>query len=149
MGNQSAFEAATLDMLRYLKEKKRVMQVRHLQELAEVDREIDAVSITVRLLREAGKNPEPAQEIKTLIPKDLHGKSARAACIEIAKLNSGIVRVSDARDALIAAGILSKKKNAWGIVYTTLTRADEFEKATPGSFRFVPEGKPQEQRLLQ
>jgi hypothetical protein len=102
------------------------------------------------LLRESEKNPQPIVEVKTIIPRDLHGKSAREACIEIAKLNSGIVRVSDARDALIAAGILSKKKNAWGIVYTTMNRADEFEKGpTPGSFRFAPEGKPREQSLLQ
>jgi hypothetical protein len=148
MVNQSTFESATLALLAHLKEKKQAIQARHAQELAEIDREIDAVSTTARLLREA-KKAAPIIEA-TAIPPNLHGKSTREACIEIAKLNNGMVRVGEARDAIVAAGILSSEsKNTWGIVYTTMSRADEFEKAGTGAFRLISGDQPQEQRLLQ
>jgi len=51
---------------------------------------------------------------------------------------------------IVAAGILSPEgKNTWGIVYTTMNRADEFEKAGPGAFRLTSRIQAQEQSLLQ
>ena len=150
MSNDEKFEGAAHELLRYLKEKKQALQIRHTQELTEVDRQIEAVSTTVGLLREA-EHKVPVAEKGLIIPSVLKGKSARAACVEIAKLNNGIVRVSDARDALLAVGILKKRKNAWGVVYTTLNRSDDFEKGPdPGSFRLVGQAQPrQEPGLVQ
>ena len=149
MVNQAKFEGEAHGLLRYLKEKRHALELRHTHEMAEIDREIDAVSITVRLLREA-EHTVPASEKKITIPSDLKGKSARAACVEIAKSNDGVSRVSDVRVALVKAGILKEGKNTWGIVYTTLNRSKDFEKlGTPGTFRLVTANRAEQSELLQ
>lgn len=145
MSNQSRFEGATIELLKHLKSKKEAMQMRHVSELAEIDKEIEAVSITVRLLRESSDAPsEMAEDVKpTIIPNDLTGKSTRVACIEIAKRNNGVVFVSEAKKALIAARILKESKNTWAIVYTTLQRSKEFEKTgVAGGFRLIGSAEP-------
>jgi len=152
MGNQLNFQSATMELLKRLKSKKEVMQARHARELEEIDSEIEAVSITVRLLRETPEGTEPAEQPEpAVIPNNLSGKSAREACIEIAKKNKGIVHVIDAKKALIAAGVLKESKNTWAIIYTTLQRSKEFEKAAgTGRFRLIePESQNPQASLLQ
>lgn len=153
MSNESRLESATLDLFRHLKSKKEALQARHAAELAEIDNQIEAVNITLRLLREQ-QNAESIEELKpAAIPNNLLGKTAREACIEIAKNNGGLVRVADAKDALVAARILKPSKNTWAIVYTTLQRSKEFEKAAgSGVFRLiesVPLKDRQQANLLQ
>jgi hypothetical protein len=148
MSNQATFEVATLDLLKHLKSKKEAMQVRHASELAEIDKEIEAVSITMRLLRETVDSSERTEESKpAVIPNDLNGKSTRQACIEIAKRNNGVVFVGEAKKALVASRILKESKNTWAIIYTTLRRSKEFEKTSvSGGFRLI--SPPKEQRSL-
>ncbi len=144
MSNQAKFESEAMSLLRHLKAKKEMMETRHALELAEIDKEIDAVSITVRLLRETEDSAaKPAITYpQPTIPNDLSGKSTRQACIAIAKQNNGIVRVADAKKALVSARILKETKNTWAIVYTTLHRSKEFEKAPgAGEFRLIEEQK--------
>ena len=140
MINQAHFQEISFGLLRHLKSKKEALQVRHATELAEIDKELDAVSITLRLIQEstkADKSPTPETKPAT-IPGDLYGKSTREACIEIAKRNNGIVRVADAKQALVSAQILKDSKNTWAIIYTTLYRSKEFEKGKgPGEFRLI------------
>jgi hypothetical protein len=150
MSNVSTFENVTIALWRHLKAKKEAMQERHARELAEVEKEIEAVHTTLRLLKES-TNPEVEQIEPTpqQIPNDLVGKSAREACIEIAKRNGGLVRVSDAKKALVAAGILKESKNTWSAVYTTLHRSKEFEKVTGSEFRLTTDGISLQESLLQ
>lgn len=138
MSSESRLESATLDLFRHLKTKKEALQARHAAELAEIDSQIEAVNITLRLLREQ-QTANSIEELKpATIPNNLLGKTAREACIEIARNNGGLVRVADAKEALVAARILKPSKNTWAIVYTTLKRSEEFEKAGPsGVFRLV------------
>jgi hypothetical protein len=135
----SNFESETMELLRRLKLKKESAEKRYAAELEAIDKEIAAVSITLRLLRESPLDGRPASAVEeTVIPKSLFGKSAREACIEIAKRNNGIVRVGDAKKALLAANILKESKNTWAIIYTTLKRSKEFEKGErTGEFRLV------------
>jgi hypothetical protein len=74
-----------------------------------------------------------------VIPKNLSGKTIKEACIEIAKINGGNVRVKKAKDALIVAGVLRRTKNSWGIVNTTLIRSKEFQKhpSEQGTFKYI------------
>jgi hypothetical protein len=139
MSNQPNFQTVTMDLLKYLKSKKEALQARYVAELAAIENEIEAVATTARLIRETGEGFESASEVKpSVIPRDLSGKSAREACIEIAKKNGGVVRVADAKDALVSAGILKSGKNTWAIVYTTLKRSNEFEKGKKsGEFRLL------------
>ncbi len=152
MSNQAQFENEAIALLRRLKDKKESIQARHAEELAEIDKEIEAVSITVRLFREAPGSSNAYEEPRQAkIPNGLVGKSAREACIEIAKRNGGVVFVAEAKKALVGAGILKESKNTWAIIYTTLQRSKEFEKAgVSGGFRLItsPESGAQ-QKLLQ
>lgn len=140
-----------MSLLRHLKSKKEAMELRHASELMEIDKEIEAVSITVRLLREAPAGEGPVEgNSQMVIPNNLIGKSAREACIEIAKANHGLVYVVEAKKALIAAGILKESKNTWAIVYTTLQRSKEFEKTgVSGGFRLLPKQADPQTSLLQ
>ncbi len=67
------------------------------------------------------------------------GKTAKEALIAIAKANEGTIRIVDAKQLLIGAGVIKKPKYAWGAIYTTLTRNHEFEKVPNerGTFRIV------------
>ena len=154
MSNQANFQSATMELLKHLKSKKETMQARHAAELSEIDKEIEAVSITVRLLREAASASEnPVEEIRpTIVPANLDGMSTREACIEIARLNQGFVRIGDAKKALVSAGILKESKNTWSIIYTTLQRSKEFEKAqASGAFKLLtyPTAEAAQASLLQ
>jgi hypothetical protein len=137
MTNLASLQTASLDLLKYLKTKKELILARHTVELTDIDKEIEAVSITVRLLREAeGVNGAPAEALgRAVIPEELSGMSIRAACIAIAQRNNGVVRISDAKKALVSAQILREGKNTWGVIYTTLHRSKEFEK-THGAGEF-------------
>jgi hypothetical protein len=149
--NQTHLQSATIDLLKHLKSRKETVQARQIAELAEIDREIEAVSITLRLLRETAEGSDFVETVKpSVIPDGLAGKSAREACIEIAKRNNGFVRIADARNALVSAGILKSSKNTWAIVYTTLQRSKEFEKAgSTGVFRLIgAPGSPESQATL-
>jgi hypothetical protein len=86
----------------------------------------------------------------TTIPNDLFGKSTREACIAIAKRNNGVVRIAEAKQAIVAAQILKDSKNTWAIIYTTLHRSKEFEKGKgAGEFRLiVPPGEANPQGTL-
>jgi hypothetical protein len=63
----------------------------------------------------------------------------------MAVFNNGVVKVTEAKDALIAAGVLKKTKYSWSVVNTTLSRAKEFEKdhAQNGTYRFLNMQQPQ------
>jgi hypothetical protein len=139
MSNQANFQSASMELLKRLKSRKETIQAKYTFDLSEIDKEIDAVSITLRLLRETAGSTEDVEEAApAVIPNDLSGKSTREACIEIAKSNGGVVFINDAKRALIAAGILKPSKNTWGIIYTTLIRSKEFEKTdVAGGFRLV------------
>lgn len=150
MNNQAKFEGEAMSLLRHLKSKKEAIQARHAAELAEIDKEIEAVSITVRLLREVPQSGDSEEPRQAEIPNDLFGKSAREACIEIAKRNNGVVFVGEAKKALIAARILKDTKNTWSIIYTTLQRSKEFEKTgVSGGFRLILSDTQQQPNLLQ
>jgi hypothetical protein len=150
MNTHAKFESEAMSLLRHLKSKKETVQLRHTAELQEIDREIDAVSITIRLLREAPESDGVIEEVKpSVIPNDLFGKSTREACIEIAKKNGGIVYVGEAKKALVAAKVLKDSKNTWSIVYTTLHRSKEFERTgVSGGFRLISREANSQQNLL-
>jgi hypothetical protein len=153
MRNKAHFQEMTFQLLKQLKSKKEALEARHAIELADIDKEIEAVSITLRLLAEVPETDVPREEIKgpSVIPNDLFGKSTREACIEIARRNNGVVFVGEAKKALIASRILKDSKNTWAIIYTTLRRSKEFEKTdVSGAFRLIsPASQSQQGDLLQ
>jgi hypothetical protein len=140
-GISANFDVEVLKLLSQLKAKKEKLQEQYTNELAAVDREIEAVSVTARLLRQApaGLVSVSITQSRTIIPTNLSGKTVEKACMEIAKKNDGIVRVKEAKDALIAADVLRRTKNSWGVVNTTLNRSNQFEKhgSVRGAYRLM------------
>lgn len=141
MDNTAGFEGEVLVLLHQLNAKKERIQAQYAEALASVDREIEAVSTTARLLREPkGEGAHVAiVQSGVVIPGDLRGKSIRHACVEIARANGGLLRITDAKWPLVDARVVTSKKHAWGAIYTTLIRSKEFEKVPnqPGTFRLV------------
>jgi hypothetical protein len=139
MQTSARFEAEVLSLLAKVKAKKENLQARHKAELEAVDRELEAVMITSRLLRQPTQEGAESTGMVSIIPSDLTGRTIKQACIEIARKNGGVVRVTQAKNALLTAGVLKLTKHSWGIVNTTLIRAKEFEKHPndPGAYRLV------------
>src|SRR5439155_17025870 len=106
--------------------------------LAQTDAEIQAVSTTLRLLKNGHEATGTLATKSLLIPASVFvGKTQRAALAEIAKRNGGIVKVGEARRILIDAGVIRDAKNTWGLLYTTMSRSPEFEKSGRGQFMLV------------
>jgi hypothetical protein len=142
MTSNADFQQQVIALLTKLKAKKEALQKEYESKLLEVDREIESVSTTVRLLRE----PPSVLEVRVsdsssisdgALMNQLMGKTAREALVVIAQSNLGIVRILDAKRLLLGAGVIKKKKFAWGAIYTALTRSELFEKLpdSPGTFR--------------
>jgi hypothetical protein len=136
--DNSKFETEVLSLLAALKIRKQKIQEQFEVEMKAVDSQIEAVSTTARLLRH-GASSTPTIVARGLVIPDLTGKNIRQACIEIAKRNDGIVRVKETKNALVAAGVVRRTKNSWGIVNTTLLRSKEFQKHPTelGTFKLV------------
>lgn len=59
--------------------------------------------------------------------------------VAFAKGHEGIVRVTDAKKALIAAGKThAKTGNIYGHLTGLIERSDEYEKVGPGTYRWIP-----------
>lgn len=134
---ETKFEGELFDLLHRLYEKRKRLQARYERDLAEVDRQIEGVQITGRIMQDPAENG--LDTFDPVIPNNLTGKSVRVACIEIAKQNNGILKVKDAIPMLLGASVLKQKKNAWGIIYTACARSEEFEKdpRSSGTFNLV------------
>lgn len=68
----------------------------------------------------------------------LRGLTQYEALVRIAKDNGGVLRISDARDILIKAG-LSKgsPRNVYGSIYNKLRLSDEFAWISEGTYRLI------------
>jgi hypothetical protein len=140
MESNERFESEVLSLLSQLNAQKEKLQSQHAAEMAELDKKIEAVSTTARLIRDSGEGSlvTIAPRKSMVIPGNLRGKSTREACVQIAEQNNGTLKVGDVKEALVLAGIVRSRKHAWGAIYTALTRSKEFEKGpTPGTFRLV------------
>jgi hypothetical protein len=148
MENNKQFESEVLALLRRFSAKKEQIQAQYSRELAEIDRKIEAIQITAQELRQSAATDAKTElsSDEFVIPPGLRGKNVREACIEIAKQNHGLLKISPASKALVDFGVIQKRKHAWGATYTTCVRSKEFEKdsKTPGTFKLIswrePEG---------
>jgi len=134
------FESEVLALLRQLTAKKEKIQAQYTQELANVDKQIEAVQTTAMLMRESGEGAHVLIARPNItVPGNLHGLSVRAACVEIARQNGGVLKVGEATQALLSAGVIQKRKHSWGATYTACVRSKEFEKddSATGTFRLV------------
>ena len=105
---------------------------RILDEAKEVNQDIAAVERTLSILGEATNDRDD-----TIRPSDIaHCKTQRAALYEIARLNEGIVRATEAGDLIIAAGLTDAKRAS--VIATThrfMSHSNDWEWTEPGTFR--------------
>ena len=151
MEHNAQFEGEVLTLLRRLSAKKEQLQAQYTKELAELDKQIEAVQMTARLMRETSEGIGQLPLSNVVIPPNLRGKSVREACVEIARHNHGQIKISDATPVLLNSGVIRWKKHAWGATYTACARSKDFEKDpnTRGAFRLVGSEVSTQSNLLQ
>jgi hypothetical protein len=100
-------------------------------QLAEVEKELEAIGTTLRLMGYMAPS--------STLGLDLHGMTQLAALIAIAQANGGILTVKTARRMMLKAGMFGNPKNSSSILFTTISRSKRFEKMESGKYRLLPE----------
>jgi len=136
MATTSDLQTAALNLQARLKAKKERLDAQYKQQVDELERQIQAVTTTLRLLHEpdACENSIGGSAVSV---RELERKTAREALKIIARAAGGRVKITEAKPLLIQARILRKTKNTWGVIDTTLKRSPEFEKVPnePATYR--------------
>ena len=130
MGNQQ------LDELVALKDRLQARAVKVKQKLAEIEKQVEAVSITLNLLKRGEDGEEPTVNISA---RELQGMKQLEALVYVAKQNNGRVRIMDAKQLLGKAGIMKLGKNSYGVLYTVITRSGKFKRSGPGEYELLAE----------
>ncbi len=129
-----------VELLKRLAAKRRRTQ----EDLQQLDAQVEAVKITLELLRNSNRLPK-AETLKSpsrLLIGKLSGKTQKQALIELAKSHHGTVKVLYAVKTLTTAGLLKPGRYAWGQLYTLMTRSQEFEKSGRGQFKLKAPPEP-------
>jgi hypothetical protein len=106
------------------------------QQLADAEREYDAVALTMKL---AG------HIVQTGAKLDFSNMTQLGALIAIAKANSGILVVKIARRMMAKAGMFKNPDNASSIIFTAIHRSNQFVKLQSGKYRLKTEEEKRQQ----
>lgn len=120
--------------------KRNEIQQQFTEQLSELDKELDAISLTMRLCRHDGTQPEPDIHdalVSKLRKAKQKGKSQMEALRIIADGYEGSFRVVNAQRLMVETGFIKTPKNAPSVIYTLLGRSEEFEKVKPGEYKRV------------
>jgi hypothetical protein len=116
------------------------MKTRHERELSELSRKLQAVELTVRLYSDGkevpiiGRGKVSAEDIK-------NARTIKDALIRIAELNGGTLRITEAKQLILAAQKWKgKPKNVGPALYHMASEDDRFERIEPGIFRLNRNG---------
>jgi hypothetical protein len=136
-------------LLNDLQLKRQLIVQKFEKSLADLDREIEAVNTTLRLLRKSGATlPQDTEcsesnEQSDFPVEQLQGKTQLEALAFLASANTDhLVSVKAAKALLIKAGLLKDSKNALAMLYTVIARSGKFEKAEPGKYRLIDSSAP-------
>ena len=123
---------ATRQMLNSLLAELYTKQAQLAEEDQETARDIAAVERTMSILEAKPNEPKD----KVTAADIAHCRTQRAALREIARLNEGIVRATEAGDLILAAGLSEAQRSS---IITTIHRymsqSDDWEWTEPGTFR--------------
>ena len=98
------------------------------EQLAEVEKEFEAVATTLKLMG----LPIPGASNLSLA-----GKTHLEALIEIAKANGGLLVVKTARRLMTRAGLFTNPKNASSVLFTAISRSGKFESMGKGKYKLM------------
>ena len=133
MVSGSKIESEGMALLHDLDSKKQQIEAEYSRKLEILNKQIEAVNTTVRLLKQRADSPE--SELSIEVP-NVSGMKQVEAVAAIAQRNNGHVKVKDAVRILKAADILKAKK-AWGALHSVIQRSGRFKKVAPGKFELV------------
>ena len=107
--------------------------------LAEVDEQLRAVEITMRLCRKNGLHEPDAYKS---LASELKGKKQLEALVLIASRSGDSFKVVDAKRLMLEAGLIKRPKNALSMLYTLISRSGRFKRVAPGEYRLITTSQP-------
>lgn len=129
-----------LTVLAKLRAEREVLQGDPRKKLEGHDSRILAIEIAIEELRRRYANGKESPEISLpeIPSSDLRGLTHMDALVKIAERNNGLVKVTEAKHLLIAAGLAKgKPKHIGPHIHHLLMDSPQFERDGPGTFRFV------------
>lgn len=110
------------------------------QKLAEVDEQLRAVELTMRLCQHDGA--QATLDVHDALIAELRkakaqNKTQMDALMLIASKSDGSIKVTNAQRLIVEAGFIANPKNAASIMYTLISRSEKFEKVEPGKYKLV------------
>lgn len=140
MTSTSSLESQVQNLLQDLKKRKEMVLVECENRIKEIDKEIESVSITSRILRRGTPAVSPSQAQAYISLDKIEGKTHVAAMVEIAKSNHGVLLPKEAKRLMVQAGLFKTPQNAAGAIYSALSRSEIFRKVEKGRYRLIEEG---------
>jgi hypothetical protein len=140
MTMQNGFKEHLLNMLTEQRQKRAQIESVIQREIQEVNRKIEALETTLRLYEENHQEETESKQVQTVSPANVaaHAKKIGPALEYIARHQDGVVQYARAAETLRAAGIgRGKLSNLKGHVYRIMQQNDDWEKISPGTFRFL------------
>ncbi len=106
-------------------------------ELQEAETKLQAVVTTIDLLGNASRYTE-AETYPEAYLREFEGLTQVQALVKIAKDNgNNRFKASQAKRLLLAAGLITSRKNASNILYSAIQRSDRFRRVAPGEYELV------------
>jgi hypothetical protein len=133
MYNVTSWEAQTKDLLNFVEQKIKEIQLENEQRLANWIRKKEALEEVLKTYNEVkGINTKPN---KILTAEAFQGKSQREILRLIARNNNDLLVAKEAIELMKSKGIFGNPKNAASIIYSVLSRSPEFEKVGQGVYK--------------
>ena len=144
---QNGLKSHLLQLLADERAKKAPLQ----KQLDVIDARIAAIETTLAIYEESIPKSQKVPKGFTIEELRNNARTHKEALRFIAEhRNGGIVRYSEARDLIIAAGLSEgKSRNVGSHVYRLMHDSDEWEKVSPGVFRLIKTHKQEHLNLIQ
>lgn len=110
------------------------------RKFTEIDGQVKAVEVTMRLVRHNGAQTTP--DIYDALVAELRKAKAEKktqmdALMLIASRNNGHIKVTNAQRLMVETAFIANPKNAASIIYTLIPRSEKFEKVKPGEYKLI------------
>ncbi len=117
-------------------------------QLNQVRTQLNSVTTTLGLLGHKTQKVEESDELNLIFPpQQIKGLTHHEALERIARANNNRLKITEARQVLIAARMISTPKNAYSIISNTIGRVGKFRKIGPGEYE-LPISTKEEKPLL-
>jgi hypothetical protein len=113
------------------------------EKLADIDKQLEAATLTKALLGLGQDSEADEQETPIAVPmRELRGMTQLEAMVHVAKKNNGRIRTSRIARLLIKAGLMKHTKNSYNIAYTVIRRSGKFKPSgNPGEYELIEDEK--------